>query len=255
MLVEQTMWGERDKVQIAIDRLKQFEPPDGYYLAFSGGKDSVTILRLAEMAGVKFDAHYNITTVDPPELVRFIKTFPQVQRHAPEMSMWKLILHEGFPPMRQRRYCCRILKERGGDGRLVVTGIRWEESSRRKRRQMTETCFRDSDKRYLHPIIDWTSEDIWEFIHGENIPYCSLYDEGRKRLGCILCPMNEHSKEECERWPKIAAAYLRTFDRLVAIGHTKTGKELTFKTGQELFDWWTDRRAHSQVTSQMVLFE
>lgn len=143
----------------------------------------------------------------------------------------------------------------GGDGRLVITGIRWEESSRRKRRQMTETCFRDSDKRYLHPIIDWTSEDIWEFIHREQIPYCSLYDEGRKRLGCILCPMNEHSKEECERWPKIAAAYLRTFDRLVAIGHTKTGKELTFKTGQELFDWWTDRRAHSQVTSQMVLFE
>jgi phosphoadenosine phosphosulfate reductase len=255
MLIEQTLWGERDKVKIAIERLQNFEPPDGYYLAFSGGKDSVTILRLAEMSGVKFDAHYNITTVDPPELVRFIKTFPQVERHRPEMSMWPLILFKGFPPMRQRRYCCEHLKERGGSGRLVVTGIRWEESTRRKRRHMTETCFQDGTKTYLHPIIDWTTEEIWEFIHRENIPYCSLYDEGRKRLGCVLCPMNNHAKEECERWPKIAAQYLRTFDKLVARGVTPTGKKLTFKTGQELFDWWTDRNRKSQFTSQLVLFE
>jgi len=39
----------------------------GYYLAFSGGKDSIALYRLAEMAGVKFDAHYSMTTIDPPE--------------------------------------------------------------------------------------------------------------------------------------------------------------------------------------------
>lgn len=255
MLVEQTLWGERDKVQIAIDRLKQFEPPDGYYLAFSGGKDSVTILRLAEMSGVKFDAHYNITTVDPPELVKFIKTFPQVQRHRPEKTMWQLIEEKGYPPMRQRRYCCERLKECGGAGRLVVTGIRWAESTRRKQRKMTEVCYQDASKRYLHPIIDWENDDVWEFIHREQIPYCNLYNEGRKRLGCVLCPMNQHSKEECERWPKIAAAYLRAFDRLIAKGVTPTGKSYTFKTGQELFDWWIDRNAKSRVTEQMVLFE
>lgn len=68
-----------DKVQTAIDRLKAFEPEDGYYLAFSGGKDSVCIKELAVMAGVKFDAHYSVTTVDPPELTRFIlKHHPDV---------------------------------------------------------------------------------------------------------------------------------------------------------------------------------
>ncbi|GAH28018.1 unnamed protein product, partial [marine sediment metagenome] len=74
MLVEKTIFGEIiDKVQTAIDRLKQFEPPEGYYLAFSGGKDSIVIKELADMAGVSYDAHYNNTTIDPPELVYFIK--------------------------------------------------------------------------------------------------------------------------------------------------------------------------------------
>lgn len=47
-----------DMVEVSIERLKAFEPPEGYYLAFSGGKDSVTIKALADMAGVKYDAHY-----------------------------------------------------------------------------------------------------------------------------------------------------------------------------------------------------
>ena len=46
-----------DKVELAIRRLKGFEPPEGYYVAFSGGKDSQCIYHLCKMAGVKFDAH------------------------------------------------------------------------------------------------------------------------------------------------------------------------------------------------------
>ena len=74
-----TLEGERDKVAIAIERFRTFEPADGYFLAFSGGKDSVVILDLAKRAGVKFDAHYHMTTVDPPELVHFIRKHPEVQ--------------------------------------------------------------------------------------------------------------------------------------------------------------------------------
>ena len=68
-----------DKVELAVQRLRSFEPPDGYYVAFSGGKDSQCIYHLCKLAGVKFDAHYAITSVDPPELVRFIKSnYPNV---------------------------------------------------------------------------------------------------------------------------------------------------------------------------------
>ena len=150
MLVEDTIFGHEDKVQKAIDRLKSFEPKDGYYLAFSGGKDSQCIYHLAKMAGVKFDAHYSVTSVDPPELMKFIqKEYPDVEweRHywddgKPEhyfpsgkpkqITMWNLIADHTIPPTRQARYCCSALKEVGGAGRLVVTGVRWAESARRK---------------------------------------------------------------------------------------------------------------------------
>ena len=130
-----------DKVQIAIDRLKAFEPKEGgYYLAFSGGKDSQCIYHLAKMAGVRFDAHYNVTSVDPPELVRFIKAqYPDVaidvskDKNGKPITMWSLIANNTIPPTRMQRYCCEKLKEvKGGVGRVVVTGVRWSESNRRK---------------------------------------------------------------------------------------------------------------------------
>ena len=134
--------GEIDKVQTAIDRLRAFEPPEGYFVAFSGGKDSQCIYHLCEMAGVKFDAHYSVTSVDPPELVRFIKQhYPDVSidiPHYPDgtpMNMWNLIPRKRMPPTRIVRYCCEKLKEANGKGRLTVTGVRWAESANHKRSQ------------------------------------------------------------------------------------------------------------------------
>lgn len=131
-----------DKVGIAIKRLKAFCPEDGYYLAFSGGKDSQCVYHLCKMAGVKFDAHYNVTSVDPPELVRFIKThYPDVKferqhdKDGKPITMWSLIPKNVMPPTRRIRYCCMMLKETNGEGRFTVTGVRQAESSNRKRNQ------------------------------------------------------------------------------------------------------------------------
>ena len=145
-----------DKVANAIELLKIHEPPEGYYVAFSGGKDSCVILDLVKRAGVKYDAHYNVTTVDPPELVQFIKReHPEVERHIPDKTMWQLIVENGMPPLRQMRYCCRILKERGGAGRRVVTGVRRAESNKRASRKAVESCFRDETKTYINIIIEF----------------------------------------------------------------------------------------------------
>lgn len=131
-----------EKVKKSIERLKAFEPPEGYYLAFSGGKDSVTCKALLDMAGCKYDATYRVTSVDPPELVRFIKEkHPDVTREVPRyadgkpITMWNLIPKKLFPPTRTGRYCCAALKESGGDGRMTVTGVRWAESTNRKLNQ------------------------------------------------------------------------------------------------------------------------
>ncbi|MFT3952753.1 MAG: phosphoadenosine phosphosulfate reductase family protein [Oscillospiraceae bacterium] len=115
----------------AIARLKNFEPDDGYYLCYSGGKDSDCIKILAHLAGVKFETVHNLTTVDAPETVRYIKSQPDVKIDEPKMSMWKLIEKKRMPPTQLSRFCCEVLKERGGFGKVKVTGVRWAESSSR----------------------------------------------------------------------------------------------------------------------------
>lgn len=126
-----------EKEKKAIERLKAFEPQDGYYLAYSGGKDSDCIKILAQLAGVKFDAVHNLTTVDAPETVHYIKSQPDIiidkahDVHGNHITMWNLIVKKGIPPTRLIRYCCSELKERGGKGKVVITGVRWSESKNR----------------------------------------------------------------------------------------------------------------------------
>ena len=138
-MIHQLDFNGLDKVDKAIMRLQTYEPEEGYYLCFSGGKDSCVIKALADMAKVKYDAHYSVSSVDPPELVRFIKDkHPDVAFDYPRdkdgkvVTMWNLIPTKTMPPTRIVRYCCAYLKEQGGKGRLKVTGVRWDESTRRK---------------------------------------------------------------------------------------------------------------------------
>jgi phosphoadenosine phosphosulfate reductase len=244
MYVEATPLFGPTRLEMSLDRIRQFEPPEGYYLAFSGGKDSVCLLRLAEMAGVKFDAHFNLTSVDPPELVRFVREqYPQVQCHKPRHSLFQLMMTRAhqWPPTRLIRWCCEDLKETGGKGRVLLTGIRWEESPRRKQRKIVDACLHGGNKTFVNPIIDWASGQVWQFIHDQQIPYCTLYDEGFDRIGCILCPFNEQPKRDIARWPRFARAYIHAFDRLIRV-RAKHGKTTSFTTGQQMFDWWISRR-------------
>jgi PP-loop superfamily ATP-utilizing enzyme len=58
---------KENKIEYAIKLLKDYEPKEGYYLGFSGGKDSVVVYDIAVKSGVKFDAHYCVSPIDPPE--------------------------------------------------------------------------------------------------------------------------------------------------------------------------------------------
>lgn len=152
-MIHQINFAGLDKVEVAIKRLQAYVPEEGYYLCFSGGKDSCVIKALADMAGVKYDAHYSVSSVDPPELVRFIKdkhpdvifTFPR-DKDGNIVTMWNLIPQKTMPPTRIVRYCCAALKEQGGKGRLKVTGVRWDESVRRKKSH-SEVTFADKKAR------------------------------------------------------------------------------------------------------------
>lgn len=264
-----------DKVEESIRYLKAFEPRngEGYFLAFSGGKDSCVLKSLADKAGVKYDAHYYVTSVDPPELVRFIRKYhPDVIFDYPKgvrwdekkqeeieytITMWNLIPQKTMPPTRLVRYCCAQLKEVGGEARKCLTGVRKAESSRRARnrslvnlggknaskmlmndndesREIVENCYQRM-KTVINPIIDWSDEDVWEYIKTENIPYCELYDKGFARIGCIGCPMSTNAAKELDRYPKYKQAYLRAFDKMLA---NNRGKIRNWSTAQDVMNWW-----------------
>ena len=238
------------KVLMAIDRLKTFMPPEGYYLAFSGGKDSIVIHRLAVMSGVKFDAHYNSTSVDPPDLIYFIRNnYPDVIEEPYKRSMWEMIPKKLMPPTRMVRYCCEELKERGGHNRVVVTGIRAAESTKRSKRKMVETCFKDTTKRYMNVIFDWTDADVWNFIRQEKIKYCKLYDQGFERIGCIGCPMTSPKKRwiEFNRFPRYKESYIRTFDKMLVVRKERE-KKCEWTSGEQVFNWWMENKESEHQT-------
>ena len=120
---------------------------------------------------------------------------------------------------------------------------------------MVESCYK-RHKTTLNPIIEWTDDDVWEFIKGEKIPYCELYDEGWQRLGCIGCPMaSKHGREkEFLRWPKYKGAYLRAFDKMLKKRDEKGLLDSTWrlKTATDIFNWWME---YDILPGQMDLFE
>lgn len=242
-------------VDIAIDRLRAFEEnaiaknDAGYYVAYSGGKDSDVILDLTRRAGVRFKAYHHLTTADPPEVVQHVRSQPDVEIVRPALTMWQLIRKNSMPPRRNARYCCRTQKERPGvKDCIVVTGVRWSESRNRSKRRMIETCFSNKSKQYLNVIIDWTTTDVWNYIRARALKYCSLYDEGFLRLGCVLCPMNRQVQLHLDRWPKICRAWERAVKSTYIEG--KTG----FRSADEYWQWWLDRDRPSRKKYQEEFF-
>lgn len=120
----------------AIERLRMFAPKDGqepYYVCYSGGKDSDCIRILCELANVPYELWHNHTGLDAPETVYYVRSIPNINISMPDTTIWDLIRQKYIPPTRIMRYCCSELKERGGQGRKCVTGVRWAESVNRRK--------------------------------------------------------------------------------------------------------------------------
>lgn len=276
-----------DKEQTAIMRLQTASAMSlqAYGLPLvvttSGGKDSSVCVELAIRAGIPFEVMHNHTTADAPETVYFVRSeFKRLEglgikctlnkpvyKGAPT-SMWALIPQKLMPPTRLVRYCCSVLKEQGGAGRFISTGVRWDESTSRKanrgiyekiasektqriilnndnddRRMLFENC-RLKAKRVVNPIIDWTDDDVWGFIQDAKIPLNPLYSEGFCRVGCVGCPMAGKKREkEFARWPKYKGLYISAFDRMLAERKRRGKMQGSWRmgtTGLDVFNWWME---------------
>ena len=182
-----------DYIREAMDFLREHEPPEGYFVGFSGGKDSITSLELCRMAGVKHQAYYTQTGIDPPDIMSFVRThYPQVQWLRPAKSFFARIQTKA-PPLRMQRWCCEYIKERPSwsvplDRRVL--GIRAEESKERADLGRINP-HKIAGGRVLttyHPIYTWPEWAVWDFIAARRLSVPSLYDEGFGRIGCIPCP-------------------------------------------------------------------
>lgn len=265
--LEKASKGLQKKMMYSIDLLRKAERlalaysvdgNNGYYLAFSAGKDSQTLYHIAELAGVKFDAHMNLTSVDPPEVIRFVKkSYPEVNLIKPKKSIYQLAVEKQILPTMRVRWCCAEYKEMSGSGRVTLIGIRHQESTRRAKRNEVEIsnrkysgtlegldeyrqelkakrarrkskkygvnitnadqeqtlgCISGKESLLISPIIHWTEQDVWEFLNKVmEVPHCSLYDEGWRRLGCIGCPMSSAKQKQIEnvRYPHVKMNWIK----------------------------------------------
>ena len=227
----------RSPIDISIAILREFEPPEGYWLAFSGGKDSVALLGLARLAGVRFDAHYSMTTIDPPEVTRFIKReFPEVEWERPRRNFFDGVRVRGLPT-RVARWCCAELKEVGGNDRTVLLGLRAEESAARARRGQVSACAKRRAW-FISPLLHWTEPDVWAFLETEGLPHCSLYDEGWSRIGCVVCPFERNVAASMARWPGIWRAVRRALDDYFAKSEAAQSR---WADADAMWAWWINR--------------
>lgn len=195
-----------DMIERACELLQLHQPKDGpYYGCFSGGKDSVVIKRLADIADINVVWYYH-PTIDPPELVRFIRTHHQdVIWTKSKTPFFQAVKNNGMPGP-WFRFCCSLSKERHGRDQRKILGVRAAESPRRAR------TWTEAEEHAVAPILHWSDADVWDFIRAEKLPYCSLYDEEFDRLGCIGCPLASQGFREKQfaRWPRYERAWMRS---------------------------------------------
>jgi phosphoadenosine phosphosulfate reductase len=289
-----------DLEQIAIERLKTASDMSirNYGLPLvitdSGGKDSSVCKELALRSGIPFEIMHNHTTADAPETVRFVRqeakrfedlgikyTINMPTYKGQRTSMWGLIPQKLMPPTRLVRYCCAVLKETGGAGRFIATGVRWDESTSRKnnrgiyekissdkehriilnndnddKRMLFENC-RLKAKRVVNPIIDWKDEDVYGFLEDAKSPMNPLYAEGWCRVGCVGCPMagKKGREEEFLRWPKYKQLYINAFENMIKERIRRGKMEGSWRrgtTGKDVFNWWME---YDTIPGQMDIFD
>lgn len=288
-----------DKIDAAIARLRTGSLMAERYtgkpmvITYSGGKDSDVLLHLARRANIPIEVSHNLTTVDAPETVWHVRDvfraleldgIPASIRYATykgqRTTMWSEIVRRGVPPTRLMRYCCSVFKESSGKGRMIATGVRWQESSARAKRAAYEALaprkedrilVNDNDEsrrlyedcrlkgtRVTNPLIDWTDADVWQYIHDNHICTNPLYGMGYTRVGCVGCPMAGyiHRVNAFVRWPKYRQAYLHAFERMLDVRRAKGLQTDLWHNAEDVMRWWLeDPNVEGQMTMEELIAE
>lgn len=226
--------------QIAIERIQKFAKiakTMGFevHLGFSGGKDSQVCYDLCKRSSIEFRAFFN-RSFESYTTLRFIREYyPEViWRHDHPFGFIRNIRvnHKGYLPTVQSAYCCADYKHnRKYVDDCSIVGVRKAESAKRRNRTAFEAKNKTTMNRnkalfneyfeehcqstgtagiiQLKPIIDWTNENVWDYIKNHNIPINPEYKKA-KRVGCIVCPKSNFTSNYIEliKHPKLIDAFI-----------------------------------------------
>jgi len=185
-----------DDAKAVLAEARERFPGDSLVCTFTGGKDSLVAMHLLrEVAGGKVPCRVLRldTSVKFPEILAFV---------AEMEARWSLdiivarndaALASGLKIAHDPAACCKALKidalndaiaQHGIRG--LVTGVRADEQEERR----TETHFSvraEPPHTRINPVLEFTEADIWAYIRSRELPYCTLYDEGYRSIGCMPC--------------------------------------------------------------------
>ena len=157
----------REKMIRSVELIKKaeklsllYDQDNGFWLAFSAGKDSQALYHITELSGVKFKAHFSPTTVDPPQLIKFLKrSYPEAEIGRVTKNIYDLAVEKQILPTMRVRWCCAEFKEMAGAGKVTLIGIRHAESARRAKRNEVEISNRKFSGNF-EQFTEWQEEKI-----------------------------------------------------------------------------------------------
>lgn len=229
----------------AIERIRRFarlSEKMGYIpvLGFSGGKDSQVCYDLCMRAGIKFRAVFN-HCFESSETLKFIReNYPEVEwRREVKQGFFENIRknHASILPTVEFAYCCEDYKHNAKyvDDASIV-GVRKAESAKRSKRKVLETKNKTTLKKnsgtiynffdtscvasgaaseiQLKPIVDWSDDDVWDYIQRHNLHINPEYKTAR-RVGCLICPKANFTSNyrSLLRYPKLIDCVIRTREK------------------------------------------
>jgi len=223
---------EREALGFIKNTVERIKKPA--LIAYSGGKDSLTVLLLSMKAlkekGIKFDVIFVDTGLELPETLENVEEVER--RYNLEIiklrseDFWEKLKEYG-PPGRDYRWCSKVCKmkpverfirSRYREGCLTFVGVRKYESINRSKRPRIWRSRDVKGQIQCAPILHWSAMHVWLYLFKNKAPYNKVYELGFDRVGCYICPamdlgeielMKKYYPQLWERWERYLREYAK----------------------------------------------